>query len=160
MTAPGADVMVTFFPPKVIGLKVEELVKAKVVRPTNVTTELAFRLARLTLLLVGTAISWSVIAVQEATAGAIWEYSVAVHVVPVEVAVELEEVVEMLVDVDVELEELVLEIDVEVEVVELVEMVVDVDAELEEEEAVETTAVKRHEHAVDTFEGRFEHCVA
>jgi hypothetical protein len=57
MIAPGADVMVTFFPPKVIGLKVEEFVKAKVVRPTNVTTELAFKLARFMLLLVGTAMS-------------------------------------------------------------------------------------------------------
>ena len=57
MIAPGADVIVTFFPPKVMGLKVEELVNAKVVKPANVTTELAFKLARLILLLVGTAIS-------------------------------------------------------------------------------------------------------
>ena len=63
--------MVTFFPPNVIGLKVEELVNAKVIKPTNVTIELAFKLAKLTLLLVGTAISCSVISVHAATAGAI-----------------------------------------------------------------------------------------
>ena len=75
----------------------------------------------------------------------------AVHVVPDELAVEL-----VLVDVGgteeeleelEELDELVLEIDVEVEV-----GLVLVD--------VETTAVKRHEQAVDTLEGRFEHWVA
>lgn len=63
----------------------------------------------------------------------------AVHVVPVEVAVEL-----------------VLEIDEELEVeeVELEEL-----EELEDED-VEATAVKRHEQAVDTLEGKFEHWVA
>lgn len=51
---------------------------------------------------------------------------------------------------DEELEELKVEIDVEVE---------GGLAELEDED-VETTAVKRHEQAVDTLEGRFEHWVA
>ena len=145
--APGADVIVTFFPPIVIGLNVEELVNAKVVNPANVTTELAFRLARLILLLVGTAMPSNVIAVQAATAGAICEYTVAVHVVPVDVAVELE-LEDVVVELeDEELEEVVLEIEVDVE-----------DAELEE--VVLDTAVKRHEHAVDTLDGRFEHWVA
>lgn len=63
--------MVTFFPPKVMGLNVDELVNANVVKPAKVTTELAFKLARLILLLVGTAIPSKVIAVQAATAGAI-----------------------------------------------------------------------------------------
>jgi hypothetical protein len=42
--------------------------------------------------------------------------------------------------------------------------VVDVDEDELDTEAVEVevvgTAVKRHEHAVDTFDGRFEHWVA
>ena len=84
MMASGVDVMVTFFPPNVIGLKVLEFVNAKVVNPAKVTTELAFKPARSTLLLLGTAISCKVIAVQEATAGAIWEYAVQVHGVPVD----------------------------------------------------------------------------
>jgi hypothetical protein len=71
MIAPGTDVIVTFFPPMLMGLNVEELVNAKVVKPANVTTELAFKLARLILLLVGTAIPSKVMAVQAATAGAI-----------------------------------------------------------------------------------------
>jgi len=73
MIAPGADVMVTFFPPKSIGLNVLELVNANVVRPANVTTELAFSFERSMLLLVGTAISCKVMAVHNATAGAICE---------------------------------------------------------------------------------------
>ena len=60
----------------------------------------------------------------------------AVHVVPVEVAVEL-----------------MLEIDEGLEVEE-------VDLEELEDEDVEDTAVKRHEQAVDTLEGKFEHWVA
>jgi hypothetical protein len=71
MIAPGAEVIVTFFPPNAIGLNVVELVNAKVINPANVTIELAFKFARLTLLLVGTATSCSVISVHAATAGAI-----------------------------------------------------------------------------------------
>jgi hypothetical protein len=71
MMAPGADVIVTFFPPKDMGLNVDELVNANVVKPAKVTTELAFKPARLILLFVGTAIPSKVIAVQDATAGAI-----------------------------------------------------------------------------------------
>lgn len=56
-----------------MGLNVDELVKAKVVVPANVTTEPAFKPAKFMLLLVGTLISWSVICVHAATAGAIWE---------------------------------------------------------------------------------------
>lgn len=156
MIAPGADVIVTFFPPKVIGLNVDELVNANVVKPAKVTTELAFKLARLMLLFVGTAIPSRVIAVHAATAGAICEYTVAVQVVPVEVAVELVLVIDIPTDEeDDELEELVLETDVELESEELLE---ELDTEVELE--VLGTAVKRHEHAVDTLEGIFEHWVA
>ena len=73
MIAPGAAVMVTFAPPNCIGLKVLELVKANVVVPAKVTTELAFNFERSMVLLVGAAISCKVMAVQEATAGAICE---------------------------------------------------------------------------------------
>ena len=73
MIAPGADVMVTFAPPHVIGLKVLELVKAKVVLPAKVTTVLAFNFERSMEQLVGAAMSCRVMAVQDATAGAIWE---------------------------------------------------------------------------------------
>jgi hypothetical protein len=72
---------------------------------------------------------------------------VAVHVVPVEDAVELVLVEDEELD---ELDELVLEIDVEVEVGL---------GELEDDD-VDTPAVKRHEQAVDTLVGRFEHWVA
>ena len=65
--------MVTFAPPNCIGLNVLELVKAKVVVPANVTTELAFNFERSMVLFVGAAISCKVMAVQEATAGAICE---------------------------------------------------------------------------------------
>ena len=58
-------------PPMVMGLNVEEFVKAKVVVPAKVTTEPAFKLARFILLFVGTLISCNVILVQAATAGAI-----------------------------------------------------------------------------------------
>ena len=78
--APGAEVIVTLAPPNCIGLKVLELVKAKVVKPENVTTVFAFSLERSMVLFVGAAIFWRVIAVQEATAGAIWEKAVQVHV--------------------------------------------------------------------------------
>jgi hypothetical protein len=137
MIAPGADVIVTFVPPKVMGLNVDELVNANVVKPANVTTELAFKLARLILLLVGTEIPSKVMAVQAATAGAICEYTVAVQVVPVEVTVDFVLVLILVVDVDED------ELDTEAVEVEVV-----------------GTAVKRHEHAVDTFDGRFEHWVA
>lgn len=73
MIAPGAEVMVTFAPPNCIGLKVLEFVKAKVVVPAKVTTELAFNFERSMVLFVGAAISCKVMAVQEATAGAICE---------------------------------------------------------------------------------------
>lgn len=151
--------IVTFFPPIDMGLKVEELVNANVVRPAKVTIEFAFKLARLILLFVGTAIPSNVIAVQAATAGAICEYTVAVHDVPVEVAVEL---VLVVVETDEELEELVLDTDVllEVEDEELTVLETDEELELLEVLDVEVTPVKRHEQAVDTLEGRFEHWVA
>jgi len=55
MMAPGAEVIVTLAPPNCIGLKVLELVKAKVVKPANVTTLLAFNLERSIVLFVGAA---------------------------------------------------------------------------------------------------------
>jgi len=57
MIAPGADVIVTFFPPRIIGLKELELVNAKVIVPTKVTKELVFNSERSMLLLLGAAIS-------------------------------------------------------------------------------------------------------
>ena len=80
--------MVTPAPPTVIGLNLEEFVYAKVVVPANVTTDPAFKLAKLILLFVGTLMSCNVISVQAATAGAIWEYAVHVHGVDVEVVEE------------------------------------------------------------------------
>jgi hypothetical protein len=134
--------MVTFFPPIVIGLKVLEFVNAKVISPANVTIVLAFKLARLTVLFVGTEMSCKVISVHAATAGAIWEYSVAVH--GDAVTVEL---------VDDVVEEVVLEVVLEVLVVELV-LVVEV---LEVLDEVETTLVTRQLHAVEILDGRKEH---
>jgi len=72
--------MVTLAPPNCIGLKVLELVNAKVVKPANVTTLLAFNLERSMVLFVGAAMFLRVMAVHEATAGAICEKAVAVHV--------------------------------------------------------------------------------
>jgi hypothetical protein len=133
--------MVTFFPPIVIGLKVLEFVNAKVISPANVTIVLAFKLARLTVLFVGTEMSCKVISVHAATAGAIWEYSVAVH--GDAVTVEL---------VDDVVEEVVLEVVlvVELEVVLVVEV-------LELLEEVETTPVTRQLQAVEILDGRKEH---
>ena len=131
MIAPGTDVIVTFFPPKLMGLNVDELVNANVVKPANVTTVLAFKLARLMLLLVGTEIPSKVMAVQAATAGAICEYTVAVQLVPVEVKV----VLVLVGDVDDE-DELDCEV-VEVEVVEVEIEVVEVEVEVVEVEVVE-----------------------
>jgi len=71
MVAPGADVMVIFLPPKVMGSKELELVNAKVVKPANVTVELAFTFDKSMASLLGAAMSWSVIFVHEATAVAI-----------------------------------------------------------------------------------------
>lgn len=73
MIAPGADVIVTLAPPNSIGLKVLELVKAKVVLPAKVTTVLAFNFERSMAPFTGAEISWRVMAVHEATAGAICE---------------------------------------------------------------------------------------
>ena len=138
--------MVTFFPPTVIGLKVLEFVKAKVINPANVTIVLAFKLARLTVLFVGTEMSCKVISVHAATAGAIWEYSVAVH--GDAVTVEL---------VDDVVEEVVLEVVLVVELeVEVVEVVLGVEV-LEVLEVVETTPVTRQLHAVEILDGRKEH---
>jgi hypothetical protein len=69
MIAPGAEVMVVFFPQKIMGFKVEKLVNAKMVIPANVISALVFNLERSMLLLVGTMMSCNVIAVQDATAG-------------------------------------------------------------------------------------------
>jgi hypothetical protein len=138
--------MVTFFPPIVIGLKVLEFVNAKVISPANVTIVLAFKLARLTVLFVGTEMSCKVISVHAATAGAIWEYSVAVH--GDAVTVEL---------VDDVVEEVVLEVVLAVElVVEVVEVVLVVEV-LEVLEELETTPVTRQLHAVEILDGRKEH---
>jgi hypothetical protein len=137
--------MVTFFPPIVIGLKVLEFVNAKVINPANVTIVLAFKLARLTVLFVGTEMSCKVISVHAATAGAIWEYSVAVH--GDAVTVEL---------VDDVVEEVVLEVLVVELVVEVVELVLVVEV-LEALDEVETTLVTRQLHAVEILDGRKEH---
>jgi hypothetical protein len=168
MIAPGADVIVTFSPPKVIGLNVLEFVNANVVRPAKVTTEFAFKLARLILLFVGTDISCKVITWHEATAGAIWEYSVQVHEFPVVVVVTaLEEVVGLGVDVEVvvtELEEVVgLGVDVGVENVEL--ELEDGWLDVEVGEAMKVVeviigAVFKHEQALDNLDGSLEHWVA
>jgi len=56
MTPPGAIVMVTFLPPKLMGLKSLELVNSKEVVPAKVTTEFFFSLARLMVLFVGATI--------------------------------------------------------------------------------------------------------
>ena len=138
--------MVTFFPPTVIGLKVLEFVNAKVISPANVTIVLAFKLARLTVLFVGTEMSCKVISVHAATAGAIWEYSVAVHGDAVTVEL-VDDVVEEVVL------EVVLVVELEVEVVEVV-LVVEV---LELLEEVETTPVTRQLQAVEILDGRKEH---
>jgi hypothetical protein len=138
--------MVTFFPPIVIGLKVLEFVNAKVISPANVTIVLAFKLARLTVLFVGTEMSCKVISVHAATAGAIWEYSVAVHGDAVTVEL-VDDVVEEVVL------EVVLVVELEVEVVEVV-LVVEV---LELLEEVETTPVTRQLQAVEILDGRKEH---
>jgi hypothetical protein len=139
-------VIVTFFPPIVIGLKVLEFVNAKVISPANVTIVLAFKLARLTVLFVGTEMSCKVISVHAATAGAIWEYSVAVHGDAVTVEL-VDDVVEEVVL------EVVLVVELEVEVVEVV-LVVEV---LELLEEVETTPVTRQLQAVEILDGRKEH---
>jgi hypothetical protein len=141
--------MVTFFPPTVIGLKVLEFVKAKVINPANVTIVLAFKLARLTVLFVGTEMSCKVISVHAATAGAIWEYSVAVHGDAVTVEL-VDDVVEEVV-LEVVLVMLVVEL-----VVEVVEVVLGVEV-LEVLEVVETTPVTRQLHAVEILDGRKEH---
>jgi hypothetical protein len=73
MIAPGAEVIVTFAPPNTIGLKLLELVNANVVLPAKVTTVLAFNFERSMELFVGAAMSCSVMALQDATAGAICE---------------------------------------------------------------------------------------
>jgi hypothetical protein len=138
--------MVTFFPPIVIGLKVLEFVNAKVISPANVTIVLAFKLARLTVLFVGTEMSCKVISVHAATAGAIWEYSVAVH----DDAVTVELVDDVVEEVVLEV---VLVVELEVEVVEVV-LVVEV---LELLEEVETTPVTRQLQAVEILDGRKEH---
>jgi hypothetical protein len=67
----------------VIGLKVDELVKAKVVKPSKVTVVPVLRLRRLIVSLAGIAIFERTIFVQEATAAEIWEKAVAVHIVDV-----------------------------------------------------------------------------
>jgi hypothetical protein len=71
MIAPGADVIVTFFPPRMIGSKELKLVNANVVVPAKVITELGFNFERSMLLLLGAAMLWSVISVHVATAFAI-----------------------------------------------------------------------------------------
>jgi hypothetical protein len=71
MIAPGADVIVTFLPPKVIGSKELELVNPNVVKPANVTVELAFTFERSIAELLGAAMFWSAVFVHEATAVAI-----------------------------------------------------------------------------------------
>jgi hypothetical protein len=146
-------VIVTFFPPIVIGLKVLEFVNAKVISPANVTIVLAFKLARLTVLFVGTEISCKVISVHAATAGAIWEYSVAVHgdAVTVELVNEVAEEVVLEVVVVVLVVELVVELVLEL-VVEVVEVVLEVVLEV-----VETISVTRQLHAVEILDGRKEH---
>ncbi len=63
--------MVTPLPPKDIGLNLDELVNPKVVVPANVTTVPALTFVRSILLFEGAKISWSVISVQDATAGSI-----------------------------------------------------------------------------------------
>lgn len=137
MIAPGADVIVTFAPPNCIGLKVLELVNAKVVRPAKVTTELAFSFERSMVLFVGAAMPCNVMAVQDATAGAICEKTVAVHGVPELDVVVLELEVVGVVDT-------VLELEVGVKVgVELLDGLV--------------AAVKRQEQAVETLDTEYEH---
>jgi hypothetical protein len=134
--------MVTLAPPNSIGLKVLELVNANVVRPAKVTTELAFNFERSMVLFVGAVIPCKVMAVQDATAGAICEKAVQVHGVPKDDAVlelELDEVVE---DTVLELE---------------LDEVVNVGAKLLDELGA---AVKRHEQAVETLETLSEHWVA
>jgi hypothetical protein len=141
MIAPGADVMVILAPPNSIGLKVLELVNAKVVRPAKVTTESVFNFERSMVLFVGAAMPCKVMAVQDATAGAICEKTVAVHSVPEADAVlelELAEIVED--TVELELDE-----------------VVNVGATLMDELVA---AVNRQEQAVETLDTSSEHWVA
>jgi hypothetical protein len=73
MIAPGAEVIVTLAPPNIIGLNLLELVNANVVLPAKVTTVLAFNFERSMEQFVGAAMSCRVMAVQDATAGAICE---------------------------------------------------------------------------------------
>lgn len=68
--------MVTLAPLISMGLNAVELVNANVINPTKVTTVLGFNDAKLTVLLVGTAMLSRVMLVHAATAGAICEYSV------------------------------------------------------------------------------------
>jgi hypothetical protein len=154
MIAPGADVMVTFAPPNCIGLKVLELVNAKVVRPAKVTTELAFSFERSMVLFVGAAMPSKVMAVQDATAGAICEKAVAVHGVLELDVVVLELEVELVEDGALEL--------VVLEVVGVVETVVEVELDVVGNVGVEllvglVAAVKRQEQAVETLDGMYEH---
>jgi hypothetical protein len=152
MMAPGAEVIVTFAPPNSIGLKVLEFVNAKVVKPANVTTELVFNLERSMVLFVGTAIPWRVMAVQDATAGAICEKAVQVHGVP-----ELETVEPPAEDVLLEVDEGTLAVvELLVGLGDVVLDVVVVDARVELLDGL-GAGVNRQEQAVETLETRFEH---
>lgn len=71
--------MVTLEPPKRIGVKLELLVKPKVVFPANVITELGKGAERSRVVLSGRWMSCRVMAVQSARAAAIPEYSVTTH---------------------------------------------------------------------------------
>ena len=71
MIAPGLAVIVMLSPPMVIGLKVEELVKPKVVSPSNVTVVPVFSPERLIGEPFGAAILDRTMLVQDATAAEI-----------------------------------------------------------------------------------------
>lgn len=136
----------TFAPPNCIGLKVLELVNAKVVVPAKVTTELAFNFERSMVLFVGAAIFCKVMAVQDATAGAICEKAVQVQVgVPEPDTVKPPPELVLL-----KLDEVVVETVLEV-------VVVKIGAELLDGLGA---AVKRQEQAVETLDTSFEHWLA
>jgi len=68
-----------------IGSNLLSLVKANVVRPAKVTTELAFKVFRLMLSFVGAWMSWRTMFVHAATAGAMFENSLTTQADPDEV---------------------------------------------------------------------------
>jgi hypothetical protein len=73
-------VIVTFFPPKLMGVKPLEFVKPNDVNPTNVTTELGCNFERSRDSFPGTVMFCKVMYVQDFTAEGIWEYEVQTQV--------------------------------------------------------------------------------